>query len=253
MTSRPDLTRERLARRWSAASSGVTFHNADTGFAVLKVKARGRRDLVTLVGHAPTIGAGEYIHAVGTWFTDRTHGLQFKADTLKTTPPTTAEGITRYLGSGMVRGIGPKLAERIVHLFGLETFEIIEADPARLEEVPGIGTYRAGRIAAGWAEQKVVRDIMVFLHGHGVSTSSGGAHFQDLRSRRHRRHDGGSLPARTRHPRHRLPERRRDRDATSASPRNRRNDCGPGSPTRCRPPPMKAIAPSRSRSSSASR
>ena len=149
----------------------VTFHNPDTGFAVLKVKARGRRDLVALVGHAPTIGAGEYIHAVGTWFTDRTHGLQFKADTLKTTPPTTAEGIARYLGSGMVRGIGPKLAERIVGLFGLETFEIIEADPARLEEVPGIGTFRAGRIAAGWAEQKAVRDIMVFLHGHGVSTS----------------------------------------------------------------------------------
>ncbi len=149
----------------------MTFHNADTGFAVLKVKARGRRDLVALVGHAPTIGAGEYIHAVGMWFTDRTHGLQFKADTLKTTPPTTVEGITRYLGSGMVRGIGPKLAERIVGLFGLETFEIIEADPARLEEVPGIGTFRAGKIAAGWAEQKAVRDIMVFLHGHGVSTS----------------------------------------------------------------------------------
>ena len=149
----------------------VTFHNADTGFAVLKVKARGRRDLVALVGHAPTIGAGEYIHAVGMWFTDRTHGLQFKADKLKTTPPTTVEGIARYLGSGMVRGIGPKLAERIVRLFGLETFEIIEGDPSRLEEVSGIGTFRAGRIAAGWAEQKAVRDIMVFLHGHGVSTS----------------------------------------------------------------------------------
>ncbi len=149
----------------------MTFHNADTGFAVLKVKARGRRDLVALVGHAPTIGAGEYIHAVGMWFTDRTHGLQFKADTLKTTPPTTLEGIARYLGSGMVRGIGPKLAERIVRLFGLETFEIIEADPGRLEEVPGIGSFRAGRVAAGWAEQKAVRDIMVFLHGHGVSTS----------------------------------------------------------------------------------
>ena len=138
---------------------------------MLKVKARGRRDLVALVGHAPSIGAGEYIHAVGVWCTDRTHGLQFKADTLKTTAPTTVEGITRYLGSGMVRGIGRKLAERIVRLFGLETFEIIEADPGRLEEVLGIGALRAGKIAAGWAEQKAVRDIMVFLHGHGVSTS----------------------------------------------------------------------------------
>ncbi len=149
----------------------VTFHNADTGFAVLRVKARGRRDLVPLVGHAATIAAGEYVHAVGTWTTDRTHGLQFRADTLKTTAPTSAEGIARYLGSGMVRGIGPKLATRIVALFGLDTFEVIEADPARLREVAGIGSLRAERIAAGWAEQKAVRDIMVFLHGHGVSTA----------------------------------------------------------------------------------
>jgi exodeoxyribonuclease V alpha subunit len=149
----------------------VTFHNADTGFAVLKVKARGRRDLVPVVGHAASVGAGEYIHAVGTWLTDRTHGLQFKADMLKTTPPTTTEGIARYLGSGMVRGIGAKLAERIVGQFGLSTFEIIETDPSRLRDVPGIGDFRAGRIASGWAEQKAVRDIMVFLHSHGVSTS----------------------------------------------------------------------------------
>ena len=149
----------------------MTFHNEDTGFAVLKVKARGRRDLVPVVGHAASISAGEYIHAVGVWLTDRTHGLQFKADTLKTTPPTTAEGMARYLGSGMVRGIGPKLAERIVAQFGLGTFDIIEADPTRLREVPGIGEFRSGKIASGWAEQKAVRDIMVFLHSHGVSTS----------------------------------------------------------------------------------
>ena len=149
----------------------VTFHNADTGFAVLRVKARGRRDLVPVVGHAATISAGETIHAVGVWLTDRTHGLQFKADTLKTTAPTSADGIARYLGSGMVRGIGPKLATRIVALFGVDTFEVIEAGPARLREVAGIGALRADRIAAGWAEQKAVRDIMVFLHGHGVSTA----------------------------------------------------------------------------------
>src|SRR5580700_8518543 len=128
----------------------VTFHNAETGFAVLKVKARGRRDLVSVVGHAASISAGEFIHAVGVWLTDRTHGLQFKADLLKTTPPTTQEGMARYLGSGMVRGIGPKLAERIVGQFGLETFEVIEADPGRLQEVSGIGEFRAGKIASGW-------------------------------------------------------------------------------------------------------
>jgi exodeoxyribonuclease V alpha subunit len=149
----------------------VTFHNEDSGFAVLKVKARGQRDLVPVVGHAASISAGEFIHAVGVWITDRTHGLQFKADFLKTTPPTTAEGIEKYLGSGMVRGIGPKLAERIVAVFGAATFEIIEASPEKLRDVSGIGEFRAGKIAAGWAEQKAIRDIMLFLHSNGVGTS----------------------------------------------------------------------------------
>jgi exodeoxyribonuclease V alpha subunit len=149
----------------------VTFHNDDNGFAVLKVKARGKRDLVPVVGHVASISAGEYIHAVGVWITDRSHGLQFKADFLKTTPPTTAEGIEKYLGSGMVRGIGPKLAERIVAAFGAATFEVIEANPEKLREVSGIGEFRAGKIAAGWAEQKAIRDIMVFLHSNGVGTS----------------------------------------------------------------------------------
>ncbi len=149
----------------------VTFHNEENGFAVLKVKARGKRDLVTVVGHAASISAGAFIHAVGVWTTDRTHGLQFKADLLKTTPPTTAEGIEKYLGSGMVRGIGPKLAKRIVDAFGIGTFELIEATPEKLRDVSGIGELRAGKIAAGWAEQKAVRDIMVFLNSHGVGTS----------------------------------------------------------------------------------
>jgi exodeoxyribonuclease V alpha subunit len=149
----------------------VTFHNEDNGFAVLKVKARGKRDLVPVVGHVASISAGEFIHAVGVWITDRAHGLQFKADFLKTTPPTTAEGIEKYLGSGMVRGIGPVLAKRIVAAFGEKTFEIIEAEPERMREVSGIGEFRAGKIVAGWAEQKAVRDIMVFLHANGVGTS----------------------------------------------------------------------------------
>jgi exodeoxyribonuclease V alpha subunit len=149
----------------------VTFHNEENGFAILKVKARGKRDLVPVVGHAASISAGEYIHAVGVWINDRSHGLQFKADFLKTTPPTTAKGIEKYLGSGMVRGIGPKLAARIVAAFGVATFETIEAAPERLREVSGIGEFRATRIAAGWAEQKAVRDIMVFLHTHSVGTS----------------------------------------------------------------------------------
>ena len=149
----------------------VTFHNADTGFCVLKVQARGKRDLVPVIGHAPAIAAGEWITATGIWFTDRQHGLQFKADTLKATPPTGVEGIERYLASGYMRGIGPAMAKRIVALFGEATFEIIEADPERLKEVSGIGPTRAARIISGWAEQKAVREIMIFLHAHGVGTA----------------------------------------------------------------------------------
>ena len=149
----------------------VTFHNAETGFCVLKVQARGKRDLVPVIGHAPAIAAGEWITATGIWFTDRQHGLQFKADTLKATPPTGVEGIERYLASGYMRGIGPAMAKRIVALFGEATFEIIEADPERLKEVSGIGITRAARIVSGWAEQKAVREIMIFLHAHGVGTA----------------------------------------------------------------------------------
>ena len=149
----------------------VTFHNADSGFAVLKVHTRGKRDLVTVVGHTPAVSAGEWITASGLWISDRTHGLQFKAEVLKTTPPTGAEGIEKYLASGQMRGIGPAMAKRIVAAFGVDTFEIIEASPERLTEVSGIGPMRASRIVSGWAEQKAVREIMIFLHAHGVGTA----------------------------------------------------------------------------------
>ena len=149
----------------------VTFHNADSGFCVLRVKVRGQRDLVTVVGHAATIAAGEWVQMSGSWITDRTHGLQFKAAFLKATPPTTLEGIEKYLGSGMIRGIGPVYAKKLVRAFGENVFELIEQEPKRLREVTGIGPKRAARIVAGWAEQKVIREIMLFLHAHGVGTS----------------------------------------------------------------------------------
>ncbi len=149
----------------------VTFHNAETGFCVLRVKARGQRDLATVVGHAASISAGEWVQVSGTWVNDRTHGLQFKAAFLKATPPTTLEGIEKYLGSGLIRGIGPIYARQLVRAFGEAVFELIEQEPARLREVTGIGPKRAARIVAGWAEQKVIREIMLFLHAHGVGTS----------------------------------------------------------------------------------
>ena len=149
----------------------VTFHNADTGFCVLRVKVRGQRDLVTVVGHAATIASGEWEQMSGTWINDRTHGLQFKAAFLKASPPTTLEGIEKYLGSGMIPGIGPVYATKLVRAFGAAVFDLIEQEPARLREVTGIGPKRAARIIAGWAEQRVIREIMLFLHANGVGTS----------------------------------------------------------------------------------
>ena len=149
----------------------VTFHNAETGFCVLRVKVRGQRDLATVVGHAALVSAGEFVSASGVWTNDRTHGLQFRAAFLKATAPTTLEGIEKYLGSGMIRGIGPAYARKLVRAFGEAVFDLVEQEPDRLREVTGIGPKRADRIVAGWAEQKVIREIMLFLHSHGVGTS----------------------------------------------------------------------------------
>src|SRR5271166_2434936 len=149
----------------------VTFHNSDNGFCVLRVKARGQRDLITVLGHSAMISAGEFVQASGGWVNDRTHGVQFRASFLRATAPTTIEGIEKYLGSGMIRGIGPIYAKKLVRAFGEAVFDIIEQKPQRLREVTGIGPKRAARIIAGWAEQRVIREIMLFLHSNGVGTS----------------------------------------------------------------------------------
>ncbi len=149
----------------------VSYHNQDNGFSVLRVKARGHRELVTAVGHSPMISAGEWITATGAWINDRNYGLQFKAKYLKTSSPSTTEGIEKYLGSGMIRGIGPVYAKRLVRHFGTRVFDIIEDSPERLRDVDGIGPIRASKITDGWADQKAIREIMVFLHQHGVGTA----------------------------------------------------------------------------------
>src|ERR1700719_4368017 len=149
----------------------VTYQNADSDFCVIRVKARGHRDLITVVGHAAVISAGEWITAAGEWTNDRTHGQQFKARFLKTSAPTSAEGIEKYRGSGMIRGIGPVYAKKLLRPFGDKVFDVIEIEPGRLRDVDGIGPVRANRIVVGWAEQKVVREIMVFLHSHGVGAA----------------------------------------------------------------------------------
>ncbi|MDB5295628.1 MAG: recD2, partial [Phycisphaerales bacterium] len=148
----------------------VTFHSPETGFAVLRVEVRGHRDPVTVVGPTPAVRAGEWLDATGRWTVDPTHGQQFRADVLRTVQPQTAEGMAKYLGSGLVKGVGPTLAQRLVDTFGLAVVEAIEQTPQQLLSVPGIGKGRQKKIVTAWTDQKVVRGIMVFLHSHGVGT-----------------------------------------------------------------------------------
>ena len=115
----------------------VTFHNDDNGFCVLRIKARGHRELITVVGHAATISSGEWVTASGEWINDHTHGQQFKARFMRTSAPTSIDGIEKYLGSGMIRGIGPVYAKKLVRAFGEKVFDTIEAEPDRLREVTG--------------------------------------------------------------------------------------------------------------------
>ena len=128
----------------AGAVERVTYHGEENGFCVLRVKARGHREVVTVVGHAAAVSAGEWITSSGEWVNDRTYGPQFRSRFLKVTAPTSAEGIERYLGSGMIRGIGPVYAKKLVGAFGERVFDVIEADPERLREIDGIGPVRGG-------------------------------------------------------------------------------------------------------------
>ncbi|QDU29473.1 ATP-dependent RecD-like DNA helicase [Anatilimnocola aggregata] len=148
----------------------VTFHNPDNGFAVLRVKVKGRDDLVSVVGSTMSVTAGEHFEATGHWVIDREHGQQFKADELKTTHPASAEGIEKYLASGAIRSIGPKIAAKIVSIYKERTLEIFEQAPDFLLHVKGIGAERLKRIRKSWDEQKEVRKITLFLTEHGITS-----------------------------------------------------------------------------------
>lgn len=157
--------------RLSGLVERVTFHSDANGYCVLRLKVKGEQDLVTLVGYAPAVTPGEYASASGNWVMDREYGRQFHAKFLKIYAPSTVQGIEKYLGSGMVKGIGPFCAKTLVSAFGTEVFNVIEQTPEKLKGLRGIGPKRIQKITSGWADQKVIREIMVFLHGHGVSTS----------------------------------------------------------------------------------
>ena len=146
--------RQATTEQVSGLIERVTFHNDENGFCVLRVKVRGQRDEVTVLGSLPSVTAGEWLETEGWWVRDKEHGLQFKVKMMKTVPPTTVEGIERYLSSGLVKGIGPVLAKKLVARFGAEVLEIIEARVTELLSVDGIGPKRQERIAHAWKEAK---------------------------------------------------------------------------------------------------
>ena len=149
----------------------ITYQNPENGYSVMRVKVKGYDELVTLVGNLLEVPAGSVLLCEGDWKVDKRYGSQFVAQTWEEVMPATLYGIEKYLGSGLVKGIGPKFAQLIVNRFGLDTIEIIETDIKRLYEVPGIGQKRVEKIAESWEKQKDIKNVMLFLQGYGVSTA----------------------------------------------------------------------------------
>ncbi len=149
----------------------VTFHSEETGFCVLKVRARGFREPVAVTGHLPRVNAGEWVKAEGHWKMDRVHGRQLAAEKLEAVVPDSAEGLEKFLGSGLIKGIGPVYAKKLMEHFGTKVLEVIEQRSAELEEVEGIGPMRRRRIKESWEAQRSVREIMTFLYANGVGTA----------------------------------------------------------------------------------
>lgn len=149
----------------------ITYVNEETGYSVIRLMAQGRQELVTVVGNLASVNVGESLQLSGFWTTHPRYGRQFKVQDYKTVLPATVEGIRRYLGSGLIKGIGPVTARRIVDYFGLETLEVIEQQPERLLEVPGVGPKRGDMITRAWEEQQQIKEVMLFLQSYEVSAA----------------------------------------------------------------------------------
>ena len=148
----------------------ITYTNEETGYTIAKLKVQDQWDLVTIVGNIPSPSPGEILDLKGEWVHHPKYGDQFKIHSYHTTVPATVYGIRRYLGSGLIKGLGPKMADRIVNKFGEKTLDIIEHQIQRLEKVEGIGAKRIALIQQAWKDQKKIREVMLFLQSHGVST-----------------------------------------------------------------------------------
>ena len=149
----------------------ITYQSAENGYSILKANVKGYNDLVTLVGNMPEVTVGTVMVAEGEWKVNKQYGSQFVVSTYEEAMPATEFGIEKYLGSGLVKGIGPKYAKLIVSTFGLDTFDVIEKEPKKLSDVPGIGPKRIKKIHDSWMKQLDVKEVMVFLQGNGVSTA----------------------------------------------------------------------------------
>ncbi len=149
----------------------ITYQNAENGYSIMKVNVKGYKDLVTLVGSLLDVPVGSVLLCDGDWKVDKKYGSQFVVQSWEEVMPATIYGIEKYLGSGLVKGIGPKFAKLIVSKFGLETIDVIETDIERLHEVAGIGKVRVEKIRESWEKQKDIKNVMLFLQGYGVSTA----------------------------------------------------------------------------------
>lgn len=149
----------------------LTFQNEENGYTVARLIPKGKTYEVTVVGTLSGVNVGELLHLQGSWTSHPQYGRQFEVVSFSVQYPATVEGLRKYLGSGLVRGVGPVTANRIVDHFGLNILSVIESEPQRLREVNGIGAKRAQQIARAWEDQKLIKEIMIFLQGHGVSTS----------------------------------------------------------------------------------
>lgn len=161
----------------------ITYHNEENDFVVAKLQEKGKRELTTIIGNVSGINPGESLKLTGRWVYNKKFGEQFQVETYEVTVPATVHGIRKYLGSGLIKGIGPIIAERIVKKFALETLEVIEKTPERLSEVDGIGPKRIAMIINAWGEQKEIKEIMIFLQGHGVSSSYSAKIYKQYRER----------------------------------------------------------------------
>src|SRR6266511_1124239 len=168
----PDAAARRPGAVLAAVLERVTYANEETGYTIARVATdRSGTDLLTVVGALLGVQPGESLRLVGRWGSHPRYGRQFEVDSYTTVLPATIQGIERYLGSGLIKGIGPKMAARIVEHFGADTLRVIEEEPGRLVEVPGLGPKRTALIGTAWEEQKAIKEVMVFLQGVGVSTS----------------------------------------------------------------------------------